>query len=341
MSRARELPPPPLQNSGQLQNSGAHRSTLGRSPVITIALNTATEAMRQPIHAILLLLGIGLQGLNPLVAAFTLGDDDQLLLELGLSTIFLLGMFLASFTAALALGDEIRRQTVLTVLSKPISRTSLLLGKFLGIALALGSAWWVWSFALLLSVRHQVIMTVRDGADAPVITFACAGLGLAMGLSFWSNWRHGSSFPSRISRHLVWIAPLATVCVFSFNKEWQLQSPLSDLDGNVLGALVLLYEAMLILGAVALAASTRLGTMATLAVTSAVFVVGMVGGAIAGGASWRFLLPNLQYLWVSDGLIRGADLTWGAGIASSVWALSYTIALVALAAALFRTRDVS
>ena len=100
-------------------------------------------------------------------------------------------------------------------------------------------------------------------------------------------------------------------------------------------------EAMLILGAVALAASTRLGTMATLAVTSSVFVLGMVGGAIAGGAWWRTLLPNLQYLWVSDGLIRGADLTWGAGLSSSLWALTYTAAMVALAAALFRTRDVS
>ena len=316
-------------------------TTTGSPPVVTIALNTATEAMRQPIHAILLLLGIGLQALNPLVAAFTLGDDDKLLLELGLSTIFLLGMFLAAFTAALALGDEIRRQTVLTVLSKPISRTSLLLGKFLGIALSLASAWWVWSCALLLAVRHQVIMTARDTADAPVLTFGFLGLGVAVALSFWSNWRHGRSFPSRISRHLLWIAPLATFVVLCLDKEWQLQSPLTDLNRDVLGALILLYEAMLILGAVALAASTRLGTMATLAVTSSVFVVGMVGSALAGEAAWRFVLPNLQYLWVSDGLIRGAELSVGSVVASSLWALVYTIAVVALAAALFRTRDVS
>lgn len=309
--------------------------------LLPIAANTFTEAVRQPIHAILLLLGIGLQALNPMVAAYTLGDDDLLLLELGLSTIFLLGMFLAAFTASLALGDEIRRQTVLTVLAKPVSRDTLLLGKFLGIAGALAVAWLVWGLALLLALRHSVPMRATDPGDGPVLAFAGGGLLLALALAFWANWRHRRSFPARLGLHLAWISVVATGLALSFDKTWAWQGPLVDLDGNVLAALLLLLEGMLLLGAVALAASTRLPTMATLAVTSAVFAVGMVGEALLGDSPLRFALPNLQLLWVSEGLLRGEDLTMGTLGWVSAWALVYTAAVLAVASALFRGRDVS
>ena len=315
--------------------------TTANAPLRTMARNTATEAVRQPIHAILLLLGVSMQALHPLLAAFTLGSDDLLLLELGLSSIFLLGMFLAAFTAALALGEELRRQTVLTVLSKPISRTRLLLGKFFGISLALGCAWWVWGWSLLLSVRHGVIMTARDKIDVPVMTFGLGAIGLAIGLAAFSNWRTRVSFPARLNRNFVILAPLAALLTLSLTPEWQIQAPWTDVDGRIIGALFLLYLSMVMLGAVALAASTRLGTMATLAVTSVVFVVGMIGGTLLGDSALRFVLPNLQYLWVGDGLIRGAEPGLSVWISAAAWALTYTAAIVAIAAALFRTRDVS
>ena len=321
--------------------TGSLPAASANSPIRTIARNTATEAVRQPIHAILLLLGVSMQALHPLLAAFTLGDDDLLLLELGLSSIFLLGMFLAAFTSALALGEELRTQTVLTVLSKPISRTRLLLGKFFGISLALGCAWWVWSCGLLLSVRHGVIMTARDKIDMPVLAIGLGTIALAVALAAWANWRTRVSFPARLNRNFVFLAPAAALITLSLSPTWQLQAPWGDLEGRVLGALGLLYLSMVLLGAVALAASTRLGTMATLAVTSAVFVVGMVGGAILGDSPLRFALPNLQYLWVGDGLIRGAEPGWSVWISAGLWALTYTAAMVAVAAALFRTRDVS
>ncbi len=308
---------------------------------MAVAVNTATESIRQPIHAVLLLLGIGLQALNPIVSAYTLGEDNLLLQELGLSSIFLVGMFLASFTAALALGDEIRRQTVLTVLSKPIDRTTLLLGKFLGISFVLGCAWWIWSLTFLLALRHEVIMTARDSIDPPVLVFGLGGLTLSILEAFYANWRNRRSFPARLNRNLISIAPIATLLAFSLNRSWGWQSPTSEWDGQISMALLLLFEGMLLLGAVGLTASTRLGTMATLAVTSLVFVLGMVGDAIAGDSLLRYAIPNLQLLWVSEGLIRGAEVTGSLFIAATVWALTYTSALLAFAAALFRNRDVS
>lgn len=311
-----------------------------RAPVVAIAANTCTEAIRQPIHAILLLIGIGLLAVNPMVSAFTLGDDDRLLLELALSTIFICGMFLAAFTAALSLGEEIRRHTVLAVLAKPVSRPALLIGKFLGIAVALASAWWIWGLALLLSLRHGAQMRATDPADGPVLAFGAGALLLSLGLAFLENWRRRRSFPARLVRHLLLIGTAGTIAALSFDPEWRWQSPLTDLEADVLGAVLLLLEAMLLLGGTALAASTRLGTMATLATTGAVFAIGMVGGAILGGTAWRHLLPNLQLLWVSDGLLRGGGVTAELLAAQTLWCAAYTAGILALAVALFRTRDV-
>jgi TRAP-type C4-dicarboxylate transport system permease small subunit len=306
-----------------------------------IAANTATEGMRQPIHAILLLLGIGLIIINPLIATFTLGDDDRLLMELGLSTIFLVGTLLAGFSAALALGEEIRRQTVLTVLSKPVSRTTLIVGKYLGVAASLAGAWSVWGITQILVQRHGVLATVRDTVDVPVVSFGLGGLLLVLLLALWENWQRGRSFPSRLSVWSTRLAPLVALVTLSVSRDWALISPLSGLEGDLLGALWLLLLALLLLGAIALAASTRLGTMATLGVTAAAFLIGMVGGALAEGTLLRLLLPNLQLLWVSDGLVRGGSLDAELLLTTTAWALAYSGATLTLATLLFRGRDVA
>jgi len=80
----------------------------------------------------MLLLGIVLVGISPLLSAFALGEEDRLLVDISSSTMLCCGLFLGSFTAASNLGDEIRRRTVMVLLSKPVSRTTVLLGKFSG-----------------------------------------------------------------------------------------------------------------------------------------------------------------------------------------------------------------
>jgi len=98
----------------------------------------------------MLLLGIGLVAVSPLLGAFALGDEQLLLVDISLSTMLACGMFLGAFTAASSLGDEIRRRTVMVLLSKPVTRTTVLLGKFAGIALALTMAQLSWTATLML-----------------------------------------------------------------------------------------------------------------------------------------------------------------------------------------------
>ncbi|MFQ5495005.1 MAG: ABC transporter permease, partial [Phycisphaerae bacterium] len=87
--------------------------------MLTVAWATFIETIRQPIYGVILLATAILMVLNVSLAAFTLGDDNKLLLDIGLSTLLLSGLFLSAFSAAGVLGREIENKTVLTVISKP------------------------------------------------------------------------------------------------------------------------------------------------------------------------------------------------------------------------------
>ena len=64
---------------------------------------------------------------------FAFGEETKMIREMGLSTITICCLCLASLTAANAISMEIEKGTIMTLLSKPVNRKSILLGKFFGI----------------------------------------------------------------------------------------------------------------------------------------------------------------------------------------------------------------
>ena len=85
---------------------------------LAIAINTFVETIRQPIYGVLLLATFAMLILNVSLAGFTLEDDNKLLLDLGLSTLMLSGLFLSAFSATGVLTREIENKTVLTALQE-------------------------------------------------------------------------------------------------------------------------------------------------------------------------------------------------------------------------------
>src|SRR5690606_13376871 len=109
--------------------------------LLNIARNTAVESIRQPIFVVLVLLGGVMMALNVPLSANTMEvgglGDNKMLYDMGMSTIAIVGVLLAAFTATGVLSREIENKTVLTVVSKPVSRPVFVLGKFLGVAAAI------------------------------------------------------------------------------------------------------------------------------------------------------------------------------------------------------------
>ncbi|NQW49042.1 MAG: ABC transporter permease, partial [Planctomycetes bacterium] len=89
-------------------------------PLFTIARNAFLESIRQPVQAVLICAALLALVLNLNVAGYTLEDDNKLLIDLGLSTLFLSGILMAAFTATSVLSREIENKTLLTVVSKPV-----------------------------------------------------------------------------------------------------------------------------------------------------------------------------------------------------------------------------
>ena len=67
--------------------------------LLAISRNTFLESVRQPILSVLILMAALALVLNPSVAAYTLDDDNKLLIDLGLSTLLLAGLLMAGLVA--------------------------------------------------------------------------------------------------------------------------------------------------------------------------------------------------------------------------------------------------
>ena len=61
---------------------------------------------------------------NPL-SAFTMEDDQRMLVDMGMATVFLGGALLSAFIATSVLTREVENRTALTVISKPVGRPRL------------------------------------------------------------------------------------------------------------------------------------------------------------------------------------------------------------------------
>ena len=321
--------------------------------IFTIARNTFTESIRQPIFLVILAAASALLVLNLGLSAYTLSEDNKLLYDLGLSTIFLGGLFLAAFTATGVLSREIENKTVLTVISKPISRPAFVLGKYLGVAGAIVVACWVWSIIFFLTVRHQVMSTAADHLDQPVILFGLAAVGIALAVAVWGNFFYNWVFTSRFIGLLVVLMPIAYLMVLLIDKEWNFQPITAEFtkEGSQLGmvmiAAALVVEALAVIAAIAIACSTRLGQVMTLVICLAIFMVGLSSDYMFGRltdtqpAFWigYALAPNMQYHWLADALTQGHPVSAGyIGMVTAYSAL-YAAAVLCLATALFQTRE--
>ena len=122
------------------------------------------------------------------------------------------------------------------------------------------------------------------------------------------------------------------------------------IDWRVIPASALLYMAVLILAALALACSTRVEMVPTLAICSALFMMGLVsdyfwGTRAKGGSWWASVLyavtPNWQLFWMADALEGTKQIPLSYLGRAFGYACAYIGAILALALALFEDRELS
>lgn len=105
---------------------------LGR--LLVISTNVFQEVIRDRVLYLIAFFAIFLAAANQLLPWVAAGEEDRILLDLGIAAIGLLGLVVTVFVGTGLVNKEIDKRTVLVMLSKPISRAEFILGKHVGLS---------------------------------------------------------------------------------------------------------------------------------------------------------------------------------------------------------------
>ncbi|MHC4309062.1 MAG: ABC-2 transporter permease [Planctomycetota bacterium] len=321
--------------------------------LFTIAKNTFIETLRQPVYAIIIIAALFLLFLSPSLTMYTMSDDNKLLREIGLSTLFLASLFIAIFSASGAVAEEIENKTISTVLSKPVQRPIFIIAKFLGVSAAVILAHYICTIALLMTIRHGVLEDVSATHDWTVIGTAGVVIGATLILSTFFNYVYDWKMTSTAVVLTGIFATLGIVFLYFIDRNWQFNPQNNSISVvDVYGSVLLLFAAIIIV-ALAVALSARFNIAVTLSACFGIFLLGLVSdytfGNLAEKKFWgaeflaqigRYLVPNLQIFWISDAIYEGSEIPLKYIIISSSYAVCYTTAILALAIVFFQRRQV-
>ena len=140
--------------------------------LLAIALSVFRESVRDKVFYNLLLFAVVLVGASLLVGQTTAGQDVKIIKDLGLAATSLFGIFVAVFVGIHLVWKEVERRSVYSVLSKPVRRPALVLGKYLGLSLTLLVNVTVMAaalYAVLAYMNWSFPEPVRQAWEAPAL----------------------------------------------------------------------------------------------------------------------------------------------------------------------------
>jgi Cu-processing system permease protein len=137
-----------------------------------VAGSVFKESVRDRVPYSLVLFAILLMAASYLISQLTAGQDLKIIKDLGLASIGVIGLLIAIFIGIGLVSKEVERRSIYSLLAKPVSRTSFILGKFGGLVLTLVSnvgAMTVAYFLVLAYMHWMADAGVRAAWPAPAM----------------------------------------------------------------------------------------------------------------------------------------------------------------------------
>ncbi|MDP6754272.1 MAG: hypothetical protein QGF56_11350, partial [Verrucomicrobiota bacterium] len=233
---------------------------------------------------------------------------------------------------------------------KPVGRARFLLGKYAGLSGALALLVFANLVACLLASR--MAYDAYGSADTFSFALYCLG-GLLAAFVVGGFLNYFLQLRFVITTVIAMVILTTAMSAIIFMSEPATTGASADprlVDWRLISASVLILFAVLILTALALACSTRLELMPTLAVCSGVLFLGLMSdwlflGRVDGGSWWASILytvtPNWQNFWLADVLEgEGAIPTRYIGQAFG-YLVGYVGATLSVALWLFEDRELT
>ncbi|MBK8576017.1 MAG: ABC transporter permease [Elusimicrobia bacterium] len=249
--------------------------------ILAIARYTFLQQFRNRLYLVVVLFGLLLVAASLLFGALAGDQEVRVILDFGLVTAEIFGLATAVFGAVTLVVEEMESKTIYLILTRPLPRPFYVLGRFLGLLLAVGAS------MAVMEVFHFSLLFMKGWTPDPAVFAALPMMGLKIMVMTALSLLCSLTFTS---------APTATVFSILF---WVLGH-----FGNEIRFM-----------------ADRAGQWAKVA-----------------GELFCAVLPNLSLLNARDVIdLPGFGLTpllYGAG-----YALLYTLACLALSAALFSKKE--
>jgi ABC-type transport system involved in multi-copper enzyme maturation permease subunit len=313
-----------------------------------IAINAFMDLVRQPVYLLLLTVSSGFCVFLAAVPYFGFGDDPKLVKDMTLAVMLLSGLLCSVLCASASVAQEIRSGTVLTVLAKPVGRIQFLLAKYAGLAATLALLTVANGIAALLASR-MAFDAYGEADTQSLIAYFGAAL-LAYGAAGFMNFFLSRPFAPNAVFFFVVLTLGAFLYILYFTKLEKGFGELAMVDWRLIRAGILILFALWVLAALALACSTRLDVIPTLAICSVFFLVGLTSDYFFGrgakdGALWAqfcyTITPNWQLFWMSDALEGKKDIPWDYVGRAAGYLVAYVSAALSIALLLFEDRELS
>ena len=139
--------------------------------VLSIALNTFRENLRDKLLYNLLIFALLMIGSSLLLMRLTLGEFHRLLLDIGLGSVNIFSVLIAIFVGIGLVSKEIDKKTIYTIVSKPVARLEFLLGKFFGLTITL---------LVNMLIMTAGLLTVLMAQSVPIEAVLFKAIGLIL-----------------------------------------------------------------------------------------------------------------------------------------------------------------
>jgi ABC-type transport system involved in multi-copper enzyme maturation permease subunit len=154
--------------------------------IATIALHTFREAVRDKVLYNLVVFALLLIGAAILFSSISVGIQQIIVVDLGLSSISVFGVIMAIFIGIGLVSKEIERRTIYHILSKPVRRFEFIVGKYLGLVLTLVINTAIMTVGFYLAIFYQKrSLDADDLAPLSAIYFILLQLAIVVGLAIF------------------------------------------------------------------------------------------------------------------------------------------------------------
>ncbi len=294
----------------------------------TIARNTFLEIITSPLLVILALLGLVAVVLLGIIPYFTLvlEDDVKMYKDVAVAMTLFIALILAVLSASKVIDEEIENRTMMTLLSKPVLRGEIILGKFLGVCAAVAVV------IILCGLVIMIFAWLRPPWDRNVSMFSRNLQG------FWAK-LYDVFYPADDA--------IAERRLNQWAHFW-----------SVPPMIVLVFLQSAVMAAIAVAISTRLGMAINVMICALIFIAGHMSSFLTLDGPWpKYLgvsalltvIPQLEHFNITETLayrILGTascpySAVWAYVGLAGLCAFYYCGAALLVGLALFRTRELA